>query len=101
MSHGGGGRGGGSKKCRKSVTYYLNGPLPSALRHCSGGLEDVDADLEAVCSDCSSMLNRSQFHESSLMVTPASKVTLPTVLPSMSIAKMSPWNLCSMKLHRF
>ncbi len=25
VSHGGGG--GGSKKCQKSVTYYLNGPL--------------------------------------------------------------------------
>ncbi len=32
------------KKCEKSVTNHLNGPLPSALRHCSGGLEDVEAD---------------------------------------------------------
>ncbi len=29
MSHGGGG---GSKKCGKSVTYYLNGPLDNVRR---------------------------------------------------------------------
>jgi hypothetical protein len=39
MSHGGGG--GGSYKCGKSVTYYLNGPLRLASQQ-SGSIQDQE-----------------------------------------------------------